>query len=364
MKNNKILLVTGIYPPDIGGPATYSKLLYDEMPKRGFNIKVLSFGEVRELPKIIRHFVFFLRILWCSKGCYLIYCQDPVSVGLPASFVSIVTGKKFLIRIAGDYAWEQSTQRFGVKDTIDEFQNKKYGWKVELLRKFQQWSANRADKIITPSIYFRNLVAGWVKDKKKVITIYNGIDLNVKFNKKLDDSNKKTIISAGRLVPWKGFDVLIEVIKDLTDDWRLVIVGEGPEREALEKLINKNNLENMVKITGMLPRDQMFQVLASSDVFVLNTAFESFSFQVVEAMHAKVPVITTNIGNLSEIIGNGKEGILIEPNNKKEILGAIKKISSDSSFREMIISNASKKVQTFSINNTLDKLSEIFKSFR
>jgi len=73
----KILIATGIYPPDIGGPATYSKLLKDELPDRGIDVKVLSFGEVRHLPKIIRHFSYFLKVLKLGKGANVIYAQDP-----------------------------------------------------------------------------------------------------------------------------------------------------------------------------------------------------------------------------------------------------------------------------------------------
>ena len=62
-KHRKILIATGIFPPDIGGPATYSKLLLDELSNRGLAVKVVSFGAVRHLPKIIRHFVYFFKIL-------------------------------------------------------------------------------------------------------------------------------------------------------------------------------------------------------------------------------------------------------------------------------------------------------------
>jgi glycosyltransferase involved in cell wall biosynthesis len=173
----RILICTGIYPPDIGGPATYSKLLVDELPKRGIEVKVLSFGSVRHLPKIIRHFVYFLKVLKLGRSTDIIFAQDPVSVGLPSLMAAKIIQKKFIIRVAGDYAWEQARQRFDVKDSIDEFQDKKYGSRVEFLRLIQKFTANHAHAIITPSIYFKNLVSGWLKNKNKVHAIYNGIKL-------------------------------------------------------------------------------------------------------------------------------------------------------------------------------------------
>ncbi len=101
----RILIATGIFPPDIGGPATYSKLLFDELPKRGFEVDVLSFGEVRKFPKIVRHFIYFLKVLSLGRKSDIIFVQDPVSVGLPVCIASKILRKKFALKIVGDYAW-------------------------------------------------------------------------------------------------------------------------------------------------------------------------------------------------------------------------------------------------------------------
>lgn len=356
----RILICTGIYPPDIGGPATYSKLLVDELPKRGIEVKVLSFGSVRHLPKIIRHFVYFLKVLKLGRRTDIIFVQDPVSVGLSSLMAAKIIRKKFIIRVAGDYAWEQARQRFGVKDSIDEFQDKKYGLITEFLREIQKFVVNHARAVITPSIYFKNLVSKWIKNSDKSHVIYNGIKLT---NAKVYNNKKKEkiILSAGRLVPWKGFNILIEIMKELPE-WQLIIVGDGPERSNLENIIKNLELNKRVKLTGTIPREKLLELLSQANIFILNTSFESFSFQVVEAMNAGVPVIATNIGNLSEIIKNGREGALVEPNNKNQIIAAIKKIEEDKNFREMIIKNAHNKVQQFSIENTIIRLEKLLKA--
>lgn len=356
----KILIATGIYPPDIGGPATYSKLLKDELSKRGYIVEILSFGEVRGLPKIIRHIVYFLKIIKRSRKCDIIFAQDPVSVGFPAMIASKILRKKFLIRVAGDYAWEQAVQRFGVLDGINEFQSKKYGLKVELLRFIQKFVVGKADKVITPSHYFKNIVSGWIGEGDKVEAIYNGIDLSSSqiIGEKPKSSSFKKIISAGRLVPWKGFMALIKIMKYLPE-WQLIIAGDGPMKNDLKTLITQLNLEDRVKLAGAMPREELLSELKMSDLFILNTSFESFSFQTVEAMHLGVPVIVTNIGNLKEIVEDGKEGILTEPNNEKQILSAIKKIDGDKNFRNSIIQNAKNKSERFSISKTLDRLAEV-----
>ena len=393
----RILIATGIYPPDIGGPATYSKLLHDELPRRGIAVSVASFGEVRHKPKALRHFSYFLRVVRASRGCDLIFAQDTVSAAFPAMLAAKLTGKRFFVRVPGDYAWEQSVQRFGVTDTIDAFQSKKFGWKAELLRRIQQAVVNGAERVITPSMYFKELVSKWVKNSAKVQCIYNGIDLTAiptngerpvakpsaekdsmpstendsepinrtarstrsAQKKNAPKFQPKTIISAGRLVPWKGFVVLIEMLADLPG-WKLSIVGDGPIRGDLESAAARLGVSDRVSFLGMIPRADLISLIQASEAFVLNTAFESFSFQVVEAMAAGTPVITTNIGNLTEIVDDGVSGILVAPDDTQAIVAAIKRLSSDSGLRAIMIAAARTKAEQFSIERTLDGLVKAF----
>jgi glycosyltransferase involved in cell wall biosynthesis len=363
----KILIATGIYPPDIGGPATYSKLLFDELPRRGINASVLSFGEVRSLPKILRHIAYFLKLIKYGKGCDIVLAQDPVSVGLPSLFYCKIFRKKLFVRVAGDYAWEQSCQRFGVTDDIDSFQKNKYGFKVETLRMIQSLVVRKSDKTITPSLYFKRLVSSWNKnDKNRVVTIYNGISLDIHREEKevarkfLNLSMSEVIIiSAGRLVPWKGFELLIEIIGDMAGDisgLKLVILGDGPDRQRLEKKVIDLGLQDKIIMPGMVSREIMFHYLCAGNVFVLNTSFESFSFQIVEAMAVGLPVIATKVGNLDEIISDGNDGILIPYNSREEIKVAILKVLKKSEFRENLSKCAVIKARNFSIDRTVDSL--------
>jgi glycosyltransferase involved in cell wall biosynthesis len=356
----KILVCTGIFPPEIGGPATYAGLLANELPKRGFNVEVLPFREVRGYPRIIRHFVYFLKILSKGGSADVIFTQDPVSTGVPVICAAFLLRKKVVLRVAGDYAWEQASQRFGVIDSIDEFQKKDYSFSVELLRMLQTFSVRFADTVITPSNYFNNLVSGWTKKRcTPVVTIYNGIDLKEDF-KKDSKFSEKTIISAGRLVPWKGFDTLIEAIGRMPE-WRLLIAGDGPDKERLTDLVSKNNVNDRVTFLGKLERQELFSQIHSSHIFALLSTFESFSFQIVEAMHIGTPVIAANIGNLSEIVDSGSNGVLISPKDIDAFIENAKKFIEDDLYREKVIEAAKQRAKDFSVEKTLDKLAEVFR---
>jgi len=360
----KILIVTGAYPPDIGGPATYSELLFNELPKKGIETAVLSFGCVRRQPKVVRHISFFFKTLWAARASDVVFAQDTVSVGLPALAASFVLGKIFVVRVPGDYAWEQSVQRFGVTDTIDAFQGKKYGFRTELLRKVQRLVVGKADRAITPSRYFAELVRGWVKDPGKVTHIYNGIDLaEIAAAKAPGSFVPRTILSAGRLVPWKGFAMLIRAMKDLPG-WSLKIAGDGPDMESLRQIINEAGLSGRVALVGRLPKRELLAEISRSEIFALNTSFESFSFQIVEAMALGTPTIATRVGNLSEIIDDGASGILIEPDDQAAFVAAVKKITGDASFRTRLVETARTKAQSFSIEATMAGLTDVIAHIR
>ncbi len=88
----KILIATGVYPPESGGPATYSKLLEQRLPALGFSVTVLPFRTVRHLPKFVRHFAYFLKCLNLARKADIVYSLDTVSVGLPAALAAKLLG--------------------------------------------------------------------------------------------------------------------------------------------------------------------------------------------------------------------------------------------------------------------------------
>lgn len=360
----KILIATPLYPPDIGGPATYGKLLHDELPKRGVSVSVVSFGEVRSWPRGVRHLIYFFKLLQALPGTQAILAQDPISTGLPALLAARLGRKKFLIRVAGDYAWEQAVQRWGVKDSIDDFQNRRYGLKTEFVRWIQKFVVRRADRVITPSHYFGRLVAAWGPGADKITVIYNGIKL-ADLPASVEDWSRRsqTIISAGRLVPWKGFSELVDLVSDLPE-WRLIIVGDGPERLALEKQILFRRVADRVTLLGQVPPERLFSLLTSAGVFILNTAFESFSFLVVEAMDAGIPVITTTVGSLPELITDNQEGILVKPNDTVTIKRALQRIISENEWRQALIHRARQKAREFSIDATMANLEKLLKDLK
>jgi glycosyltransferase involved in cell wall biosynthesis len=332
----RILLATPLYPPDSGGPSTYAKLLVDELPKRGIEVTLVKFGDVRHLPPVVRHVVYFLKLLGSTKDVDIVYALDPVSVGLPASLAALFCGKKFLVRIPGDYAWEQGRQRFGVVEELDGFQNKRYNRKVERLRSIQKFVVHRASTIVVPSKYMQGIVMGWVKDGAKVEVIYSSIHQPVAFEPLTNRPVGFLVLSFGRNVPWKGFEALRTVVAR-NPNWTLKIFSELPHKEAM----------------GWLK---------AADVYVNNSTYEGLSHQLVEAMALGTPIVATDVGGNPELITSGQNGLLIPPKDDEALYKALKDIETHKDDAQMRAEKAKEKAQQFSIDITIEKLVTLLKS--
>ena len=366
----KILICTGIYYPDIGGPATYSKLLFDELPKKGVFVEVLSFGEVRRLPKIIRHYAYYKRVKKIARNFDVIYVQDPVSVGLPTALACEKQNKKFVLKVVGDYAWEHyQNQKSNLKSQNEEFiyperfWNIKFDLKTELLKRIEKFVAERAEKIVVPSKYLKNIVKGWGVDENKISVIYNAFSpadiVEEKYSLRIRFKiTGITIFSVGRLVPWKGFETLIEIMKELPNNTRLLIAGDGPDYEKLQNKIKNLNLGNRVFLLGRLEHDDLLKKIKASDIFVLNTGYEGLSHQLLEVMNVGTPIITTDVGGNPEIIKNEKDGLLVGYDNKEQIKEAILKLAGNRVLADRLAKNAKDKVKNFDQEKMLEEIKD------
>lgn len=335
-----ILIATGIYPPSVGGPATYSKLLHDELPKRGTTVEVVSFDAVRGLPIGVRHVLYFCKLLLASFGKDAIYAQDPVSVGYPAMWVARLVRKPLVLKIVGDYAWEQGVQRFDVTDVLDVFVQDKvmYHDRVMQLKRIQKKVAEHATRIIVPSQYLKHIVTQWGIAEEKITVVYNAcelVDADIVLYRKARvelDVHAPTIVTAGRLVPWKGFATLITLMPALLQKFpklKLMIVGSGPDRDRLEQLIQKEKLYNHVVLCGALPQEELFLHISAADVFVLNTGYEGFSHQLLEVLAIGTPIVTTLVGGNPEVITDGVNGLLVPYDDQMALQHAIETVLAD-----------------------------------
>ena len=365
----KITIATGLYAPEIGGPATYAAMLEKELPEKGIEVTTVPFGWVRHYPKGIRHIVYAFKLWQESKGAEVIYALDPVSVGLPAMLVAKLTRKNFLLRVPGDYAWEQGQLRFGVKDRLHDFIDKRlsYGLRVSLLCRLEGYVARQALQVIVPSAYLKKIVEKWSVHSNKITVINSALHkVEVKGTRESLINQlgftEPTLVSAGRLVPNKGFLGLVKVfsrIKKTHPKAQLVIVGDGPQESEIEDLLLEKGLVGSVRLMGSLTQDALGAVIKAADLFVLNTAHEGLSHQLIEVMDLGTPIVTTDVGGNPELITNGINGFLVEYNNEEALKEAILRVLNHPESVERMTQSARARSKDFAVDKNIDSLTSL-----
>ncbi len=355
----KILIATGLYPPEIGGPATYAKLLEDRLPARGIAVSVFPFRTVRHLPPGLRHIAYAWGIVRMAQGADLILVQDTVSTGLPAAIAALLTGKKLVVRVPGDYAWEQGVQRFGVQESLDEFQEHSYGLRVGLFRSIQRFVVRRAHRVIAPSVYLGNIVSGWLAEPTHIEVIYNGVE--IQSGEEASARRTNLIVSLGRLVPWKGFAELIDIVAR-HPQWRLAIRGDGPLRDQLRDQIEKNKAGAHITLDRSVSHVEAIRSCKEASVFVLNSRYEGLSHTLIEAMAVGTPVIATNVGGNPEVVRGGVDGTLVQVGDIRALENALAKLLSDAPLRARLGESAAARAKEFSIDRTVEATAKLLRS--
>lgn len=291
-----------------------------------------------------------------ARDADLVFAQGPVTSGLPSLIVAKILRKKIILKVVGDYAWEQARVAGKSNDLLEDFQLKFCDLKTTFLKVIQRFVTSRADKVIVPSLYLKNILANfWKIPEGKIEVIYNAFDSNnlpQNTGEKNQDFNKKefTIISAGRFVPWKGFDLLIKIIPDLLKEnhnFRLVILGSGPQEQKLKNLAAEESLEKTVSIITPENKNEFYQYLQQADIFVLNSSYEGFSHQLLEYFYFEKPVIATAIGGNKELIESGKNGILVNFGDTDALKESIIKVWQDKKMKEELAREAKKTLTNF-----------------
>ncbi len=355
-KNKKILIATGIFPPDIGGPATMLKALVDALVRRGFEIKVITYGKscselatersCSELFKvyrininsIFRKFKYWHKLKKLSHWADIIYTTETYSVGYAVSKIKKKLNKPYVLRFTGDSAWEKARASRLTNDYILEFQNKKYNKKTENLKKRRNLILLNADKVIVDCNFNKNLAQKIGVNKEKIQVIYNSVDfMNIKINDnsiqeiKNKFKNSKIIVTACRLMPWKGVGQVIKILPELikkVGKINLLILGSGPELNNLKKITSELNLQNQVYFLGNIKRNEINNYFKVADIFVLNSDYEGTSHTLLEVLKVGTPIVTTRSGGNPEVIEDSQNGLLVDYGNNDELLSALEKILS------------------------------------
>jgi len=364
----RILIITGIFPPDIGGPATYVPQVAKALVDQGHQITVLTLSDcighndaqynfqVVRLP----HRAFNPR-RWLRTIAQIVRLGREADVlfvnglAMEAVLANLWLQKAMVQKVVGDLAWEWATNRGWVKDSFEDFQHRRYGCKVEALKALRTWWTLKADQLIVPSHYLARWIVQWGVSAERIVVIYNGLEPFDRIQPaEVPLQTPVKVVTVGRLIPLKRVDKVMEAVAKC-DGVGLVIVGEGSERRQLEELLRAYNLANRVYFAGQRSKAETLALMAACDLFVLNSTHEAFPHVLLEAMSLGLPVIVTAVGGTTEIVQDGENGRLIPPAEDGKLSEALLKLVASPLERRRLATGGKDTLQRFNPRRMLEE---------
>ncbi|MGC8691195.1 MAG: glycosyltransferase [Caldisericum sp.] len=234
---------------------------------------------------------------------------------------------------------------------------------VKIYKSIDLFAYSRYGKIICVSDLVKERLVQYLPNlKTKAVVVRNAIPIE----EKTEESKHKVydVLFVGRLEKAKGVDILIKAVSELRFRYsmslKVAVVGEGALRSEYEKLAKDLSLIDSMEFLGL--RKDVTGLMKRSKLFVLPSRWEGLPMVILEAMANGIPVIATKVGGIPEVIEDGKDGIFVEPENPEELSKAILMLLDDDNLRNLISSNAYKKVkEEYSIEKYTKTLLSLYK---
>ncbi len=293
----KILITTGIFEPEVGGPAEYTPKLAALLVARGHEVKVLTYSDNPSydfdgeypfpLERVVRtnklsNYARFFFAVFRNAPCYdLIYSLDWFSAGLPVALAARLRGKKYLVRVGGGYIWEKYLNDGNPPMTLQDFYERGIHKKYPLMYRTIQFVFRGAERVIFNSEIQKDLYAReYVIPESRLATIFNPVP-RLQFSM-LRREPVKEIVFSGRMIVKNNIETLIRAFAvSGLHDYTLTLIGDGFITEKMRALADGLGLKNVIFLLAMRQeklyeriRNARFVILPSWTDISPNTAYE------------------------------------------------------------------------------------------
>lgn len=362
------MVVTGIFPPDIGGPATHTADLRAELRQRGDDVTVVTLTDEdtpvvtddivrfpRSWPSSLRHAAVALW-LFAHRGEFdAVYATGMHPAAVAGAHLA---GRPVVVKVVGDPAWERG-RRLGLTTIDFESFRRSQGGASQLraMRWLRDWSLRHADHLVAPSRYLADAIEDWLGGPASVEVIPNG----VRVHGSITGSAKREVLRCiwiGRLVPHKRVDVLIDAIA-ATPNVQLDVIGDGPEMGALQRVISRLAVEERVRLLGALDHYRVLERLASCHAILLASEYEGLPHVVVEAFACGVPLVGPAVGGTGELLRDGETGLEVAEPSAERFASAIARLRDDQRLRQQLSAGARREGERWRFDRTADGIQAI-----
>ena len=333
-----ILITVGIFPPDIGGPASFVPKIAKYLINKGHNVKIICLSDKEHLtykddinvirinrssPIIFRWLKTIVKIYSNSKKSDLIFVNG---LGTETTIANLFIRKKVIRKIVGDPVWERVYNKNLIDESFDDFQENNHGLSISLQKMIRNWSINKSNLIITPSQHLKNFIDKIGFDKN-IFVINNGVNIE-QHNKVVLENNIIQLLVVSRLVSQKNIDSIIKAVKVMENENIILnIVGDGSEINNLKLLVKKYELDKKINFIGKIENTKLNEYLKNADIFIQASNYEGLPHSILEAMNFEIPILSTDVGGCSVLLNKGERGYIIPmPVSEVEISEGIRTI--------------------------------------
>ena len=366
----KALIVSGIWPPDVGGPASHAPDVARFLAARGHDVEVVTTADAapaheefpvrwvsRSLPKGVRHLRGLMLVRARARRADVVYTTGMFG---RSAFGSRAARRPYVVKLTADPAFERSRRRGLVGGDVEEFQRGGGGVSSRVLRRARDAELRSASHIFCPSAYLRKLVLSWGIAPDRVSVLPNPAplprDLAPREQLRSDFGlNGATLAFAGRLTAQKALGRALEAVAAV-DGVRLVIAGDGPDREPLEEHARALGVSERVTFLGAQPRDRIVELFRAADAAILSSSWENFPHTVVEALAAGTPVLAMEAGGVGEVVRDGVNGLLVAAGDTQALAEAVRRYFRDEELRERLRSAAAPSVAPYAPERVFGEL--------
>lgn len=344
----KILIASGIFAPEVGGPATYAPALATELSKRGHAVSVLTYSAqthydsdasypfaITRIPrrgKLVDRIRFLRAAFKAVRGCDIVYSLDWFAAGFPLVIAAELSGVPYIVRVGGDYLWEQRYLESGQEPvTLREFYERGLHRRVAYQPFYWmiRFVLSGARSVVFNSDQQRKLYEKYY-GLKRITTMNNPVP-------NTDALQRSTISSEfvfwGRFIEMKNITTFIRAfaVAKIPNEFTLVLIGDGPQKNNLEKLIDELGITGRVRFEKSMRHAAVLERVKNCRAFVLPSWTDISPNQVYEALAIGLPALVTRENYLD--IGHELPETF-DPHSISELTSKLELLADDEKYRE------------------------------
>jgi glycosyltransferase involved in cell wall biosynthesis len=366
----RVVVVSGIWPPDVGGPASHAPALADALLAAGHEVEVVTTADAepaarpyavrwipRSRPAPLRHLAVAREVRRLARRADRVYATTMVR---RATIGATLARRPLVVKLVADEAYERERRTGRFDGTLEEFQGLGGGLRLRALRATRTAALRRARAVVVPSAYLREIAIGWGLEPSRVTVIPNPAPELPPLPSRAEARAALGIVgfslgTAGRLTGQKALGDALDALARVPGV-DLLVRGDGPERAALERHAARLGLGDRVRFLGAGSREDVLTLFTAVDIVLLTSAWENLPHTLLEALAVGTPVVATAVGGIPEVVADGGNGLLVPPRDVDAIAAAIERLARDDALRRALAQAARASVEELAEPRILQRI--------